>query len=428
MKILMLTIGSRGDVQPFASLAKELQASGHDPLLWAPPSSSLLAESHNVRFAPIKALQSEEVERLRGNTQQAQGMRKRIHARRDRRLVHSRILDELSEFNDGSFDVLVYHFFIPGHCIASKLGIPSVMVTLMPCLVPTNAFPNFWLPVSLPRALNRTTYLHTRFFPSAAINSTRKWRKSISRTAAWRGYRGILHCGKKVPDGVLQGISKHVIPEVSDYPRSVHTTGFWFLPSSKAWKPPRGLVEFLTKSDVPPVYIGFGSIIGINPNRSARIVSSALTLARLRAVVVAGGGGISAEQLGNESFFIDDVPFDWLFERVSAVVHHGGIGVAAAALASGQPQVVCPPKKPYGANFCAARMALCGVAPAPLAQSKLSPELLARSMLHATNDQMIALQAKEMKRKVLSENGVARAVDIIESISRGSGHAGGTGV
>jgi sterol 3beta-glucosyltransferase len=53
MNILIPTIGSRGDVQPFIALAQGLVGAGHTVTLVSHPVMKRLVESHGVQFSPI---------------------------------------------------------------------------------------------------------------------------------------------------------------------------------------------------------------------------------------------------------------------------------------------------------------------------------------------------------------------------------------
>lgn len=79
-----------------------------------------------------------------------------------------------------------------------------------------------------------------------------------------------------------------------------------------------------------------------NPEAMTRIIFDAIGMAGVRAVVSRGWGGLGSQQLPSNVFLIGDVPHDWLFRRVSAIVHHGGAGTTAAAIAAGKPSVIVP--------------------------------------------------------------------------------------
>lgn len=87
------------------------------------------------------------------------------------------------------------------------------------------------------------------------------------------------------------------------------------------------------------MYIGFGSMTGFAPEQLAKLVGDAVKRAGVRAVVSRGWLGLSPEQR-DDIHVIDEVPHDWLFPRMSAVVHHGGVGTFHEGLRAGKPTVI----------------------------------------------------------------------------------------
>ena len=53
MKIVVATIGSRGDVQPYINLCQGLQEAGHDVTLATNPTLCPLAGLHGVKSIPV---------------------------------------------------------------------------------------------------------------------------------------------------------------------------------------------------------------------------------------------------------------------------------------------------------------------------------------------------------------------------------------
>jgi UDP:flavonoid glycosyltransferase YjiC (YdhE family) len=89
------------------------------------------------------------------------------------------------------------------------------------------------------------------------------------------------------------------------------------------------------------IYIGFGSIVIDDPKKMIRTIVEAVQMAGVRAIVSRGWsklGGIEHPDI----FYLGDCPHEWLFPRVSAVVHHGGSGTTACGLISGKPTVIVP--------------------------------------------------------------------------------------
>jgi sterol 3beta-glucosyltransferase len=90
------------------------------------------------------------------------------------------------------------------------------------------------------------------------------------------------------------------------------------------------------------VFVGFGSMTGRNPEQVAKLVIAALIRSRQRGLLLAGWGGLKPGDLPDEVVAIESAPFDWLFPRMAAVVHHGGTGTTAAGLAAGRPSILLP--------------------------------------------------------------------------------------
>ena len=68
----------------------------------------------------------------------------------------------------------------------------------------------------------------------------------------------------------------------------------------------------------------------------------AVAQSKQRVILLTGWGGLSNDDLPDKVFKIDEVPHDWLFPQVKAVIHHGGAGTTAEAIRAGVPSIVTP--------------------------------------------------------------------------------------
>ena len=136
--------------------------------------------------------------------------------------------------------------------------------------------------------------------------------------------------------------SPGLIPKPSDWGSEIDLAGFVFLDLASSFKPPGGLSQFLEAGE-PPVYIGFGSIVVDDPNQFTTLIFEAIQKAGVRALVSKGWGGLGDEgNTPNNVYMLENTPHDWLFPRVSAVVHHGGAGTTAIGLKCGKPTMIVP--------------------------------------------------------------------------------------
>ena len=111
---------------------------------------------------------------------------------------------------------------------------------------------------------------------------------------------------------------------------------------ASSFHPSDELARFLDAGP-PPVYIGFGSIVIDDPDAFTKLIFKAVEMTGVRALVSKGWGGLGDKNNTPENIFmLGNTPHDWLFPKVSAVVHHGGAGTTAIGLKCGRPTMIVP--------------------------------------------------------------------------------------
>jgi sterol 3beta-glucosyltransferase len=178
------------------------------------------------------------------------------------------------------------------------------------------------------------------------------------------------------------------------------------------WHPPIEIQTFLSARQ-RPICIGFGSMVDNKPEQIKEIVFDALKHARQRAILVGGWGGLGeAKENTDMIFWIDSVPYDWLFPRVAAVIHHGGAGTTAEVLRAGVPSVVVPffADQPFWAH----RVHKMGLSPQPIPRRSLTSARLTHAIRVAVQDEGLRQRATDMGRRIRTENGVAAAIEAIQ--------------
>lgn len=115
--------------------------------------------------------------------------------------------------------------------------------------------------------------------------------------------------------------------------------GFFFR-DPPDYQPSPDLAEFLSAGPLP-IYIGFGSIVIDNPDEMTEILLRAIEETGVRAIVSRGWSKLGGPIVPH-IFYLDDCPHEWLFQHVSAVVHHGGAGTTACGLQNGKPTAIVP--------------------------------------------------------------------------------------
>lgn len=410
MRALIFTFGTRGDIEPYAALAERLQREGHSAVLSAPEVYREELERRHITFAPMGTAMHDLVRDMMANTQgPAEAMKL---ASRMAPAMRTSLSDQWAVAQQVEPTVIVSHpKALAGFHIAEHLGVPFVASLPLPFLTPTRDFAIPFLSRRLPGAVNKLSYQFNRFTAIAyggMLNRFRAQSLGIRRSSRVSDY---LHRGgERVP--VLYPFSPQVIPRPEDYPTSAHVTGYWFREKQEQkWIPPLALRSFLDEG--PAIYVGFGSM-GFEKRAEERsaVILDAVKRAGVRAVVAKGWGGVS-DITDERIFMIDEAPHDWLFSRVSAVVHHGGAGTTAAGLRAGKPTLICPVLGDQ--PFWGARVHALGAGPLPL--RKVTAAALSTRIEQLISTSHYAERAASLARSISHEDGTGNAVRILEQIA-----------
>ena len=425
MKILLATFGTRGDVEPHLALALRLRDAGHEVAIATAPRFAPMLAAQGVPLYPLDEGLLELLDTTAGRALFAEldgvlGILKTIpKVLAEVGPIHHRLVaDAWAATEAFRPDVIVYHpklFCMPA--FAALRGIPALLALFVPMLVPTAESPLPGLPnLPLGPIYRRLTWQALRLaMRLGSAPFMKPWRRAHDPQGRTRGANALqLAPGRPVP--VMHAYSAAVCPPPADWPAHAGVTGWWFLPEAP-WAPPPALSAFL-EAGPPPVYIGFGSMAGVDPQRTTEIVLAAVQRAGVRAVLATGWGGLSAEALPPGVFRLEQAPHAALFPRMAAVVHHGGAGTTGAGLRAGRPSVICP----FGVDqpFWGARVHALGAGPAPIPQRRFDVEPLAAALQRAVHDRSMRERAEALGRAIRAEDGVGAAQGWIErSVSSG---------
>lgn len=419
MNIAIITIGSRGDVQPYVALGMGLAQRGHTVRLATGLEFETFVTSHGLNFEPIHASFLELVQSGAGEDVITGNPLAAIkHLRKLVLPMYRTILDDAWQAAQGADCILYDTKSLGGISIAEKLDIPVLVASPTPLLTPTREFPHPLVPPGLQLGGRGNRASHALLNAAMMIpyqSTLDTWREETLGLPP-RKLSDLRQNGRPIP--VLYPFSPRVIPAPADWSDEVAVTGYWFLPHDADWQPPAALVDFLAEGP-PPVYVGFGSMAQRDPQRVTQVTLAALERAGLRAVFASGWGGLSASDLPETVLSIEAAPHDWLFPQVAAVVHHGGAGTTAAGLRAGKPSIVC---SFFGDQaFWGARVHALGVGPRPVSVKKLNTDWLAQALTAATSDPTQRQRAADLGRDIQAEDGIGRAVDIIEKVVKDDG-------
>jgi len=381
MKISIFAIGSRGDVQPLTALGVGLKKHGHQVQLVAGDEFAGLVQESGLEFVPLGV-----------NIQAAISQEKDMFRVMDQ--IKTNLLNAVPPHSDG----IVSTFMGVAACaVARSLHIPFFYIVPFPSLT-TQQHPHpLFPPLPFGKAFNRWTF---------SVADGRVLKSCPDASSLFSEPRPTY----------LFPFSSSIYERPTDWGDFAHITGFWFLERPKNWKPSTELIAFM-EAGPKPLYAGFSSMLPKDPAHMTAVVLDALQQTGQRAVMVSGWGGLRSSDVPSSVFLAESLPFDWLFPKVQAAIHHGGLGTTASALSAGIPSIIIP----FGLDqpFWARTIHQHGAATKPLDPNRLTTAQLVDAIHTVLQDQVMRQKAASIGEHIRSEDGVETAVQIIEATVQG---------
>jgi len=405
-RVVILTTGSQGDVQPFLALSMGLQEAGYHVRIVANAEFETFVRGRGVDFADIGPNPNDAFPKL--VSPQAKEFRK-IYKDVYLGWMRDWMIRGVEASKDA--DVLVVAPVASvGSDVAEKLSKPFVDALYMPA-TPTRAFPNPNLP------FNQSLGPLYNWLSHVAIDSV-SWR--AQRSLFNRLRRSVLDLpdlprttperrkrAQQIP--LLYGFSPSVVPKPHDWPEWAHVTGYWYLDTKQDWRPPADLVDFLDAGP-RPIYLELGSLTVLVQGTIVKALRGLMETG-CRVVVDPRGTDLRGLTLSDNIYVITkSVPHSWILPRVGAAITHGGPSTVAAVLRAGIPIQILPIFR--GHSFWGHRTAELGVGLPPIRARRAEPDQIARSASILLNDRRMREKASTLGQTIRSEDGVARAVEV----------------
>ena len=413
MKVLLITLGSRGDVQPFIVIGSRLKATGHDVHIAADTGFSQMITTEGLTHHPLPMDFQEIIQdpEMQAAITTVSGKLKAFGLASE--IMNNQFSAMWRIGLEVAPELILYHFKgVIAPYLGRRLNVPAWPLMLQPGFTPTRTYPQFFVTTrSLGGMGNLMT--HKLFGAGVRVFSTLMIKRWVKATSTKIGPLMDLQAGYS-PDGSakrLHAYSAQIASLGSDMPCTDLQVGYPFAQPA-TYTPHPELANFMSDGE-KPIYVGFGSMPGINHERVNTALVGALELTGLRAVIATGWGGIGELTSSARWQVLDAVPHPWLFPKVAAVVHHGGSGTTHEGLRWGRPCVICPlfADQP----FFGQRVAQLGAGPPPVAQKLLTAENLARALECALSEKVV-MKAKSVGDIVNKEDGAGSVTELVNHV------------
>ncbi|MFV1948317.1 MAG: glycosyltransferase [Anaerolineales bacterium] len=310
-------------------------------------------------------------------------------------------------------DLIIHSFLLTstGFEIAQELGIPDMSAQFFPVFTSTAAFPAPTFPdLPLGDFYRRLTHqLVTGIFWSGSRLLYRRVQIKNPDLPNLTTWPFNPNNARQTP--ILYAFSPQVVPRPGDWGKSVSITGYWFLDDQENWSPDQELINFLGEGDLP-IIVAFGSSSSLDMDRLYQKIIKALNLSNQRGILV--GANPDLPGISPTVFRVNNVPYQWLFKRCAAVIHHGGAGTTGQGLAAGVPNIVLPFTSDQ--PFWARRVFKLGAGPKPLSPRRFTSQQLAQEIETAINDPHLKKTVQKIGAAIRKEDGAAQAVNLIQGL------------
>jgi UDP:flavonoid glycosyltransferase YjiC (YdhE family) len=418
-RVLFATFGSLGDLHPYVALARELERRGHAAAIATTDVHAAAVRARGIAFVPLHPLESQLGTLERHIDKVLERRRGPEYLVKELVMPYARQAYEDLLFAARDADVLVTHpLAVAGRLVAEKTGLPWIATVLSPMsllsAIDAPVFPGApWL-----GWVRRLGVLPYRALFRLASMKVRRWEQPLALLRAEIGLPPAppaLMEGQFSPALNLALFSPVLAKPQRDWPRNTVLCGFPSYDGTQPGETTRSALEDFLAAGEPPIVFTLGSsAFAVAGDFWASAVDAAQRLGR-RALLITGKGEAETPWVQGAVAAFAYLPYSLVFPRAAAVVHQGGIGTLAQALAAGCPQLILPVAFDQDDN--AARAVRLGAARS-LPFRKANGQRLAAELKPLLEEARYARRSRELGEQLTGEDGAVRGADLIAALSR----------
>jgi rhamnosyltransferase subunit B len=338
MQVILVSVGTDGDVFPYVGLGAALRSRGHQVTLVASANYESLAKTYGFAFQTL--FSAEENHELFGDPDFWHPLKTiPLMARWGVRFIQ-RQYDLLSKLITEETVLVASPGILAAAIVHEKSGTPLVSLILQPWMIPSSIVPPVvpgftflrWAPRPVWMVFWRALDVVVHILVGRSLN---RLRVSLGLKPVTRILQHWLS-----PQLVLGLFPDWYGQPQADWPPQVRLIGFPLFDGGPGDKLCPQLLEFC-RDGQPPIAFTFGTGMA-HPASLFRNALEACSRMGARAVFLTKYKDQLSNPLPSTVFYSAFAPFQQLFPQCAAVVHHGGIGTVVKAMAAGIPQLICP--------------------------------------------------------------------------------------
>ena len=348
MKYILISVGTRGDIEPFLAIGLQLKENGHSVKTMFPEQFGEVVANTGLDFFPLSASFLELIHGEEGRIAmggKASLFRKvtaYIRLYRKSLEINRQMVDQQAEilarelpdyvlFNGKATYPFIWSF--------SHVG-KAILISPIPCLIHAiRSRPHVGFKKNYGYVINKLTYKLANY---AFVNNIRSTaRKHIQQRGISRSEvkKALLSCK------MWHTISPSVFERPSDWPAHVQIIGHHEREQRASFSPSSELMHFLDQH--PKIlFVTFGSMLNPDPVATTQLILYVVDQLQIPTLINTASRGLTnlPAELYDDTLvhFVEGLPYDWILPQVYAVMHHGGSGTIHLGLKYGCPSLIIP--------------------------------------------------------------------------------------
>lgn len=345
MKIFITSIGTRGDIEPFLAVGEILRQKGHEVVFSFPVQFADIVPKSAV-FYPlspkiIELIESQQGKILMGKAGLWAKFRALLYLYKEGQHINKILVNEQYDaVNQENPDFIIHH---PKCSYPILWGLNQHKKTIILSPVPyvihaVNNHPHLGVNKDLGSFLNKLTYKLANFGVIKTIYDAQQ-------NLVYDNHFSKKRIGQALIERqIIYAVSPSLFKQPNYWPENAKVLGYHERNKTINWNPEPELEQFLMLHS-KILFLTFGSMLNAQPKEISKTFYRTIAELDYPVIVNTSAGGLIKlpEFENNEKFyFVNNIPYEWIFPKVYAVVHHGGSGSTHMGLKYACPTLIIP--------------------------------------------------------------------------------------
>jgi len=415
MKIMLVSVGTRGDMEPFLAIGEILKKHGHEITCLFPYQFENLVANSGFKFHSLGSKFIELLQTAEGKKAMSGGKfgfkKLKAYAKliSKQGAANKEITQNQEKYIEQENPDLILHHTKAIYPILweTKNKNKTVVISPVPYLNYVKGHSHLVFNSNFGNIINKLTYklvnsgiIYNTFF-------TQKYLKIQKQRISKKTIKNILKNQK-----TIYSISPSIFPQPSYWNDNVKVLGFHERVKTNNWQPETALHNFIEKHS-KILFITFGSMVNELPVKNTRTLIEIVTKNKIPTIINTHSGGLVKPKDHNLTsiYFTKSIPYEWIFPKVYAVIHHGGSGTTQTALKYGCANLIIPHiLDQYVWNKIIYQKK---AGPIGIDISKISMQNLEPKILDLWNNAIYKKHAKKLSTQIQNEDYEAEIIDFI---------------